>query len=567
MFSGIDLFLRRDEEKDLLRFTTAGSVDDGKSTLIGRLLFDSKGVYEDQLASIQKATLNESVGAIDFALLTDGLRAEREQGITIDVAYRYFATPKRKFIIADTPGHEQYTRNMATGASTANLAIVLIDARNGVLPQSRRHAFIASLLGLQHLVIAVNKMDLVDYREDVFERICEDFRSFAAPLAIPDLYFIPVSALHGDNIVNKSDRMPWFEGSSLLHHLETVHIASDRNLSEMRFPVQLVVRPNQDFRGYAGQVASGVLKQGDPVMVLPSGRTSRVKSIATYDGELARAFPPMSVTVCLEDNIDVSRGNMLVPPSHPPQVTRCLDARVVWMGNQPLEVRRQYLIKHTTQLVKAQIRNIRYRVDVNTFERHPASELKLNEIGAVVIDTHSPLFLDHYGRNRATGSFVIVDPVSNATVGAGMVTGRDPRAAGDVPGSDTGPLPLELDRVPAARRQTRIGHTAALIWLNGGAHLAYAVESELFDRGYLTHVIAAQTDGRVLLELARNTVAAGLIAICSADFLFEVERERAQALMDTQQFIDCDASRFDGAGQAITEILRELTKRGIVPAA
>ena len=563
-FAGIDQFLKRDEEKDLLRFTTAGSVDDGKSTLIGRLLFDSKGVYEDQLASIQKATVNQSAGAIDFALLTDGLRAEREQGITIDVAYRYFSTPRRKFIIADTPGHEQYTRNMATGASTANLAIILIDARNGVLAQSRRHAFIASLLGLQHLVVAVNKMDLVDYREDVFERICEGFRSFAAPLAIPDLYFIPVSALHGDNIVNKSDRMPWFEGASLLHHLETVHIASDRNLSEMRFPVQLVVRPNQDFRGYAGQVASGILRRGDPVMVLPSGRTSRVKSITTYDGELDRAFPPMSVTVCLEDEVDVSRGNMLVPPSHPPQVTRCLDARVVWMGNQPLELRRQYIIKHTTQLVKAQVRKIRYRVDVNTLERHPASELKLNEIGAVVIDTHSPLFLDHYGRNRATGSFVLVDPVSNATVAAGMVTGRDPRVADELPDHER--AGTESDGVPAKSRESRIGHRAALIWLNGGAQVAYAVEKALFDRGYLTHVLTAQTDGSVLLEVARNMLAAGLITICSADFLYEVERERAQALLTSEQFIDCDVSHFETPEDTVAEVSRELTKRGIVRA-
>ena len=562
-FSGIDQFLKRDEEKDLLRFTTAGSVDDGKSTLIGRLLFDSKGVYEDQLASIQKATVNQSAGAIDFALLTDGLRAEREQGITIDVAYRYFSTPRRKFIIADTPGHEQYTRNMATGASTANLAIILIDARNGVLAQSRRHAFIASLLGLQHLVVAVNKMDLVDYSEEVFERICEHFRSFAAPLAIPDLYFIPVSALHGDNIVNKSERMPWFEGSSLLHHLETVHIASDRNLSEMRFPVQLVVRPNQDFRGYAGQVASGILRRGDPVMVLPSGRTSRVKSISTYDGELDRAFPPMSVTVCLEDEVDVSRGNMLVPPSHPPQVTRCLDARVVWMGNQPLELRRQYIIKHTTQLVKAQVRKIRYRVDVNTLERHPATELKLNEIGAIVVDTHSPLFLDHYGRNRATGSFVLVDPVSNATVAAGMVTGRDPRVADEL--LDTERVAGESDAVPAESRQSRIGHPSALIWFNGGAQMAYAIEKALFEGGYLTHVLTAQADGSVLLEVARNMIAAGLVTICSADFLYEVERERAQALLPETQFIDCDASHFDTPEDMVAAVTRELDRRGIVP--
>ncbi len=560
--SGIDQFLRREEEKDLLRFLTCGSVDDGKSTLIGRLLYDSKGVYEDQLSAITKATVNETAGAMDFALLTDGLRAEREQGITIDVAYRYFTTPKRKFIIADTPGHEQYTRNMATGASTANLAIVLIDARNGVLSQSRRHAFIASLLGIHHVVVAVNKMDLVDFSEEVFDRICSDFSSFASQLQIPDLYFIPVSALLGDNIVTKSENMPWFGGSSLLHHLETVHIASDRNFSEMRFPVQLVLRPNQEFRGYAGQMASGVLKPGDPVMVLPSGRSSRVKSIATYDGEVARAFPPMSVTVCLEDEVDISRGNMLVPPSHPPHVTRCIDARLVWMGNQPLDLRRQYIIKHTTQSVKAQVRFIRYRVNINTLERQQASELNLNEIGTVVIDTHSPLFVDQYRRNRITGSFVMVDPISNATVAAGMVTGRDPRAAEP---SAQESQPAESDLIPAADRQKRIGHRAVLVWLNGGATLAYAVERELFNRGYLTHVIAAQTDGSVMLELAHNLTSAGLVTICAADFLYEVERERAGALMDAAQFVDLDASQFDTPEAAAKAVADKLSSRGITP--
>jgi sulfate adenylyltransferase large subunit len=550
--SGIDLFLRREEEKELLRFITCGSVDDGKSTLIGRLLYDSKGVYEDQLSSIRKATVNETAGALDFALLTDGLRAEREQGITIDVAYRYFTTPKRKFIIADTPGHEQYTRNMATGASTANLAIVLIDARNGVLSQSRRHAFIASLLGIHHVVVAVNKMDLVDFSEEVFNRISAEFSSFAAQLQLPDLYFIPVSALLGDNIVTKSQNMAWFDGASLLHHLETVHIASDRNLSEMRFPVQLVQRPNLDFRGYAGQMASGVLKPGDPVMVLPSGRTSRVKSIVTYDGEVARAFPPMSVTVCLEDEVDVSRGNMLVPPSHPPHVTRCIDARLVWMGNQPLDLRRQYIIKHTTQSVKAQVRFIRYRVNVNTLERSDATELSLNEIGTVVIDIHSPLFVDPYRRNRITGSFVLVDPVSNATVAAGMVTGRDPRV------DDPKAAETESNLIPASEREKRVGHPPVLIWLNGGANLAYAVERELFARGYLTHVIAAQTDGGLMLEIASNMIAAGLVAICAADFLYEVERERAEALIDSARFVDLDAAAFGSAEEAARAISAKL---------
>jgi len=560
--TGIEAFLRREEENDLLRFITCGSVDDGKSTLIGRLLYDSKGVYEDQLNAIKKATVNQSAGAMDFALLTDGLRAEREQGITIDVAYRYFSTPKRKFIIADTPGHEQYTRNMATGTSTANLAIVLIDARNGVLPQSRRHAFIASLLGIHHLVVAVNKMDLVGFSEEVFEKICTDFTSFAAPLQLSDLYFIPVSALLGDNIVTKSENMPWFDGPSLLHHLETVHIASDRNLTEMRFPVQLVSRPSQDFRGFAGQVASGVLKPGDPVMVLPSGRTSRVKSIATYDGELPRAFPPMSVTVCLEDEVDVSRGNMLVPPSHPPHITRCIDARLVWMDHQPLDLRRQYMIKHTSQWVKAQVRYVRYRVDVNSFQRHPASELKLNEIGTVVIDLHSPLFVDQYRRNRATGSFVLVDPISNATVAAGMITGRDPKMADSAMQEVQAP---EAKHISGAEREQRVGHAPVLIWLNGGLQLAFEIERELFNRGYLTHVVAAQSDGSIMLEIAQNVAAAGLLTICAADFLYEVERDRAKALIDPERFIDVNASLFSSLEESVARISEILAERQIVP--
>lgn len=559
---GIDAFLRREEEKDLLRFITCGSVDDGKSTLIGRLLYDSKGVYEDQLSAIRKATVNQSAGAMDFALLTDGLRAEREQGITIDVAYRYFSTPRRKFIIADTPGHEQYTRNMATGTSTANLAIVLVDARNGVLAQSRRHAFIASLLGIHHLVVAVNKMDLVGYSEEVFDKICADFGSFAAPLQLSDLYFIPVSALLGDNIVTKSDNMPWFGGASLLHHLETVHIASDRNLSEMRFPVQLVSRPTQKFRGFAGQVASGVLKPGDPIMVLPSGRTSRVKSIVAQDGELARAFPPMSVTVCLEDEVDVSRGNMLVPPSHPPHVTRCIDARLVWMDHKPLDLRRQYIIKHTTQWVKAQVRYVRYRVDVNSFQRHPASELKLNEIGTVVIDMHSPLFVDQYRRNRATGSFILVDPISNATVAAGMITGRDPKMADSAMQEVQ---VFESKHISQQDRQERVGHASVLIWLNGGVELAFVIENELFKRGYLTHVIAAQADGSVMLELAQNLTAAGLVSICAADFLYEVERDRAQALIDPARFLDVDASLYSSPEEAAAKISSMLIERQIMP--
>src|ERR1700694_234911 len=364
---------------ELLRFTTAGSVDDGKSTLIGRLLYDSKGVYEDQLASVRKATRNLTTDGLDLSLLTDGLRAEREQGITIDVAYRYFATAKRKFIIADTPGHEQYTRNMATGASTANLAIILVDARNGVLPQSRRHAYIASLLGIPHVVVAINKMDLMDFGEDVYESIRREFSVFAGELNIRDLYFIPISALLGDNVVERSSRMPWFDGASLLHHLESVHIGSDQNLTDMRFAVQYVIRPTLDYRGYGGQVTSGVIRKGDPIMVLPSGRSSRVASIDTYDGELSRAFAPMSVTVRLEDEIDIGRGDMLVSPRNVPDVSRRFDASLVWMNQAPLEVNRPYLIKHTTQVTSASVVAIRNKVDINSLEKLEASEFSMNE--------------------------------------------------------------------------------------------------------------------------------------------------------------------------------------------
>jgi bifunctional enzyme CysN/CysC len=422
----IESFIKENEEVELLRFSTAGSVDDGKSTLIGRLLCDSNAVYEDQLASVRQSPVNRSSGAFDLALLTDGLRAEREQGITIDVAYRYFSTPKRKFIIADTPGHEQYTRNMATGASTANLAVILVDARHGVLQQSRRHAFIASLLGIQHIVVAVNKMDLVAYSEEVFDQIRAEFADYAARLQVPDLHFIPISALKGDNVVARSSQMPWFDEGSLLHYLETVHIASDRNLTEFRFPVQYVVRPDLNFRGYAGQVASGIIKPGDPVVALPGGQTSRVKSIVAYEGELSCAFPPMSVTVCLEDEIDISRGDMLVPPSHLPHAVHRLDARLVWMSNQPLELGRGYLLKHTTQAVRATVAALRYRININTLEKEQTGGLGLNDIGAVVIETQRPIFCDPYRRNRTTGSFILIDPMTNATVAAGMITGREP---------------------------------------------------------------------------------------------------------------------------------------------
>jgi bifunctional enzyme CysN/CysC len=411
---------------ELVRFATAGSVDDGKSTLIGRLLYDSKSIFEDQLEHVERTSLQRGDGYTNLALLTDGLRAEREQGITIDVAYRYFQTPRRKFIIADTPGHPQYTRNMVTGASTADLALILIDARNGVVEQSRRHAFIASLLRIPHLVVCVNKMDLVDFDQEVFERICADFSGWAARLEVSDLTFIPICALHGDNVVGRSPRTRWYDGPSLLYHLEHVHVASDRNLVDARFPVQWVVRPmsdeHHDYRGYAGQVASGVFRVGDEVVVLPSGMETRIADIDTYDGPLKEAFPPLSVTLLLEDDIDVSRGDMICRPHNRPLEARELEAMVCWMCERPLQPAGRYRIKHTTRTVLAKAEQVRYRIDVNTLHRHQdGSGLSLNEIGRLRLRLSSPLLLDEYRRNRTTGSFILIDESTNDTVGAGMV--------------------------------------------------------------------------------------------------------------------------------------------------
>jgi sulfate adenylyltransferase large subunit len=562
--TNIESFLRQNEEKELLRLSTAGSVDDGKSTLIGRLLYDSKGVYEDQIASVRKASVNQSAGPLDFALLTDGLRAEREQGITIDVAYRYFSTPKRKFIIADTPGHEQYTRNMATGASTANLAIILVDARNGVLTQSRRHAYIASLLGIPHVVVAVNKMDLVDFREDIFISIRNEFSAFAQQLAIRDLHFIPISALLGDNVVARSSRMPWFDGGSLLHYLETVHIGSDQNLTDMRFAVQYVIRPTLDFRGYAGQVTSGVIRKGDPVMVLPSGRTSRVASIVTYDGELSRAFAPMSITVCLEDEIDISRGDMLVPPVNAPHVSRRFEASLVWMNQAPLEPGRQYLIKHTTHVSGATVIAIRHKVDINTLEKLDAASLEMNEIGAVVVETHRPVFFDPYQRNRATGAFILIDPISNETLGAGMIVGqeiRETRVAGILPG-----LQFELSRVTPAERYSRAGHRPATIWLTGSSDIAYAAERKLFDRGCLVNVLADEQEPELLAILARISNAAGLITICLAGQVDSALLEKARETVGADRFVAVEGDSLPrDSSDAAEEICRLLESRGFIP--
>jgi bifunctional enzyme CysN/CysC len=415
---------------ELLRFATAGSVDDGKSTLIGRLLFDSKSIFEDQLDAVADASERMGLEGTNLALLTDGLRAEREQGITIDVAYRYFATPRRKFIIADTPGHVQYTRNMVTGASTADLAIVLIDARKGVLEQSRRHAFIASLLRIPHLVLAVNKMDLVDYSETCFDEISEEFQQFATKLDITDLTFIPISALKGDNVVTRSEHMEWFEGPSLLHHLEHVYIASDRNLIDARFPVQYVLRPHteefHDYRGYAGMIAGGVFKPGDEIVVLPSGFSSRIARIDTADGPLEEAFAPMSVTMLLEDEIDISRGDMICRPHNQPEVGQDIDAMVCWLteGSQ-LRPGVKLAIKHTTRSARTLVKDLHYRLDVNTLHRDDTADaLALNEIGRVTLRTTQPLFYDAYRRNRDSGSFILIHEATNNTVGAGMILGE-----------------------------------------------------------------------------------------------------------------------------------------------
>jgi bifunctional enzyme CysN/CysC len=412
---------------DLLRFATAGSVDDGKSTLIGRLLYDTKSLFTDQLEAVEAVSLARGDEYTNLALLTDGLRAEREQGITIDVAYRYFATPRRKFIIADTPGHIQYTRNMVTGASTADLALILVDARKGLVEQSRRHAFLCSLLRVPHVVLCVNKMDLVDWSQEVYERIADEFTSFAAKLEAPDLTVIPISALHGDNIVSRSDKSPWYEGPSLLHHLEHVHIASDRNLVDVRFPVQYVIRPQSttvtDYRGYAGQVASGVLKPGDEVMVLPSGFMSRIATIDTADGPVAEAYPPMSVTVRLEDEIDISRGDMICRPHNAPAVAQDLEAMICWMDEtRPLTVGGKYAVKHTTRAARAVVRGLQYRLDVNSLHRdESATQLTLNEIGRIRLRTTVPLLADEYRRNRTTGGFILIDETTNRTVAAGMI--------------------------------------------------------------------------------------------------------------------------------------------------
>ncbi|MGA1018854.1 MAG: sulfate adenylyltransferase subunit CysN, partial [Phycisphaerales bacterium] len=549
--------------KELLRFITCGSVDDGKSTLIGRLLYDSKMIFEDQLAAVKKDSARFGTTGDDFdpALLTDGLRAEREQGITIDVAYRYFTTPIRKFIIADTPGHEQYTRNMATGASTADVAVLLIDARHGIMTQTRRHSFITSLLGIRHAGVAINKMDLVDWDEAVFSRIRDDYLKFASRLPERDTTFIPMSALKGANVVNRGERMDWYDGPTLIEHLEKVPVAADRNLRDLRLPVQWVNRPNLDFRGFSGSLAAGVVRPGDEVMVLPSRKRSKVSRIVTFDGDLDRAQAPQAITLTLEDEIDVSRGDMFVRPDSQIQVGTRIEATLVWMHQDPLVAGREYLIKHTSRKTPGVFAAIRNQIDVNTLESSPAVALGLNEIGKVQLVVNEPLCFDPYARNRTTGAFIVIDRVTNITVAAGMIDG--PSTGGGEhwdtsPGSAT--LAAQKSLVDAAARRERLRQSPATILVtglsgSGKSDVAHALEKRLFERGNASVVLDGQSMRKGLnrdlgfsaaersenlrrsMEVARLLNDAGLIAIGSFVAPEEATRDRARELVGGDRFL------------------------------
>ncbi|HEX2094144.1 MAG TPA: adenylyl-sulfate kinase [Longimicrobiaceae bacterium] len=561
-----------DRETDLLRLTTAGSVDDGKSTLIGRLLYDTRSVPDDQLAAVERATRRRGGTGIDLSLLTDGLRAEREQGITIDVAYRYFSTPRRKFIIADTPGHVQYTRNMVTGASTADLAVVLVDAGRGVLTQSKRHGFIASLLRIPHLVVAVNKMDAVGWSAAVFEAIVAEYREFAEKLGIGSLDFIPVSALHGDNVATRSDRLPWYDGPTLLHYLENVHLGAGRNLVDFRFPVQYVIRSSRGYRGLAGRVASGTLTPGEEVAVLPAGTATRVRSIATMDGPVAEAAMGDSVVVTLEDEIDVGRGDMLVRRMNLPAVARRCDAVLCWLGDAPLDSGIPYILRHTTRTVRARVTRLLHRIDVDTLHRERVSTLGTNDIGRVELTTAQPICSDPYRANRETGSFVLVDPFTHATVAAGMIRG-EVRPSTPPPGAERGGAEASPNvawegwNIPRAEREARAGHRAAVIWLTGlpGAGkttLARALERELFARGCQTMLLDGdqlrhgltgdlgfseedrRENVRRVGEVARLFFEQGSIVLCSLVSPFRRDRDRVRELLPEGTFfevyVECD---------------------------
>ena len=561
----IDAYLKQHEHKQLLRFITCGSVDDGKSTLIGRLLFDSKMLYEDELSKIENdsVTQGSAGGKFDPALATDGLKEEREQGITIDVAYRYFSTAKRKFIIADTPGHEQYTRNMATGASSADLAVILIDARHGVLTQTKRHSFIVSLLGIRHVVVAVNKMDLVDYSEDRYEEICDEYRSFAARLDLPDLHFIPMSALDGDNVVDRSEKTPWYTGSTLMNFLETVYIGSDRNLQDFRMPVQYVNRPNLDFRGFCGTIASGIIRKGEEIMVLPSRQKSKVKEIVTFDGDIDEAYVPLSITLTLEDEIDASRGDTIVKPGNVPRSRDHIDAMLVWMNADSMVPGKTYLFKQTTQTLPGTIDTLKYRVDVNTLHRSPAPQLELNEIGRVSISLSAPLHFDAYRRNRSTGAFIVVDRITNATVAAGMILDKtgdnDQKSVWDDEIAETDGN-VDVSVVSTEERSARFGQQPATILMtgltgSGKTAIGQAVERKLFEQGRAVAMIDGEAVRRGLsrdlgftaddrsenlrrsAHLAHTLNDAGLICVASFVSPSEDVRQKVGNLIGSERFL------------------------------
>ncbi|HXN54301.1 MAG TPA: sulfate adenylyltransferase subunit CysN [Candidatus Acidoferrum sp.] len=548
---GLDSFLEQNLNKGLLRFTTAGSVDDGKSTLIGRLLHDSKAVYEDQLASVKNSRINRSGRPIDFSLLTDGLRAEREQGITIDVAYRYFSTSRRKFIIADTPGHEQYTRNMATGASTADLAVILVDGAKGLMTQTRRHAYIASLLGIPSVLAAINKMDLVGYSEDIFLQLQRDFLALAKRLGIPSVQCIPVSALEGDNVVTRSDRMLWYSGPCLLEHLETVVIRQATEMEALRFPIQSVIRPDARFRGFAGRIGSGSIRPGDSVLALPSRQQTRVQSIVSFEGELSEAIAWQSVLLKLEDEIDLSRGDMLVSPEAPPEVSNRFVATVVWLHAEPLELNRVYLVKHAGRQVKARARRIRFRVDVNTLSEHSANQLEMNDIASVEFETGSPLLLDPYNRNRTTGSFILIDPTSNTTVGAAMIFeslsqgkfAQNQQIANEGKG---------FGAVTFQERHERHGHRPAIFGVRDEA-VAEMLERELFNRGFETQLVRADEASREALPaLLKALWSAGLAIVYVSKILQQEEQASLAAVAGDFLF---DVSLLGPSGSSIREVI------------
>jgi bifunctional enzyme CysN/CysC len=576
-------YLEQHERKEILRFLTCGSVDDGKSTLIGRLLHDSKMIYEDQLESVRSKKPGDE-GEFDLALLVDGLQAEREQGITIDVAYRYFSTAKRKFIIADTPGHEQYTRNMATGASGCDVAVILIDARQGVLTQTRRHTFIAALLGIRHVIVAINKMDLVDFSEDVFDAIRAEYNAFTANLGIDDLQFIPISALRGDNVVEKSASMPWYQGSTLMHLLENVHIASDRNFQNFRFAVQRVNRPDSSFRGYSGSVQSGIVRVGDPIVVLPSGKTSRIERIVTMDGDLSEAFPPLAVTLTLADEIDISRGDMLVAEGDLPCIEDRFDAQLVWMAEEPLVPGKQYVIKHGTKQLFGRVSAIRHRVDINTLTQLPAPTLALNEIGRCEFTLSEPIAFDAYADNRETGAFIVIDRIDNRTIGAGMICPPHGTVARDH--WDEAPHGLLRERhspVTPLEREQRLGQRPVTVLLTGLSKsgktvIANAVERRLFDLGRLATVLDGQDfrlgmsrdlgftasdrseNMRRAAEAAKLINDAGVICLTAFVVPHENVRGRAKDVIGAERFLEVYL-------HAPLAVLKDRDKEGLYAAA